>query len=285
MPACQDPTRLWNRYNDTHSQEARNALVEYYMPLVHKRACLLVQRLPGCITEDDLCSAGYEGLIQAVEAYDAGRNVAFEAFCQKRILGAMCDWLRQMSHHSRTIQSFLTRSNRVRDSLSAAYGRRVLDEEVAAQMGMKQSRFNSLSRIARNEKEIHMSTLCRQPDAGHGGDSTDTSWEVMDFRHTDPASKTTRELLLQSITKDLSREEQLILTLYYYEELTLKEIGAVLDLSESRVSQMLTRLLRRLRARLARNPEYQQPGYRPSFHDVEGNALKPAYTQTEVYVA
>jgi RNA polymerase sigma factor for flagellar operon FliA len=281
MFTCHDIDCLWTTYRETRSQEARNILVEFYMPLVHKRASLLIGRLPACVGEDDLCSAGYEGLIQAVEAFDDGRNVAFEAFCQKRILGAMCDWLRQVSPHSRTVQAFLTRSNGVRNTLSMTNGRRAIDEEVADQMGMRQSRFNNLSRIAKNEEEIQLSVLQRRTDVGYRGDSGELSWEVVDSREADPASKTARELLLQSITSDLSREEQLILTLYYYEGLTMERIGAVLDVSESRVSQMHTLLLEHLRAQLARNPENPPPADRRSPNYTRHHTQHPAFVPAE----
>lgn len=281
MVTCQDIDCLWTTYRETRSQAARNSLVEFYMPLVHKRASLLIGRLPGSVGEDDMCSAGYEGLIQAVEAFDGGRNVAFEAFCQKRILGAMRDWLRQVSPHSRTVQAFLTRSNRIRNTLSMTHGQQAIDEEVAEQMGMQQSRFNNLSRIAKNEEEIQLSVLQRRTDVGYGGDSGELSWEVVDSREADPASKTARELLLQSITGDLSREEQLILTLYYYEGLTMERIGAVLDISESRVSQMHSLLLEHLRALSARNPENPTPRGRRSLDFTGRDAPHQAFVPAE----
>ncbi len=285
MATCESSVRLWAKYRETRGQAARNALVEYYMPLVHKRANLQIHRLPSCVSEDDLRSAGYEGLIQAVEAYDANRKVVFEAFCQKRILGAMCDWLRQVSHHSRTTQAFLTRSDRVRNTLSTAFGRPAIDEEVADRMGMQQPRFNHLSRLATHEKEMQLSALQRQTDAGASGDSDGAAWEVVDPRPIDPEGKTTRDMLLRSITSGISREERLVLTLHYFEEMTLKEIGEVLDLSESRISQMHTVLLARLRTRLAGDPEYRLPGTGRLADDMGSHVRHPASVQAETSAA
>lgn len=253
---CQDAVdHLWVKYGNTRSEVARNALVEVYMPFVAKRASLLSRRLPRSISVEDLCSAGYEGLIHSVEAFDVTRNARFETFCRKRVLGAMHDWLRATNVHSRIVQTFLTRRSRSQSSLSVTHGRRATDDELADDMGIHYSRFAYLSRVARSEQEVQMSVLRKGRDTRSRGDTDEAPWEPADTKPNDPASTTERQLVLQKITHALSRNERLIITLHYCEGLTFRDIGTVLDLSESRVSQMHTHLVGRLRIRLATDPE------------------------------
>lgn len=255
---------LWAEYRTTRHKAARNALVEVYMPLVHKQARWLSRRLPHRVGAEDLCSAGYEGLIQAVEAFDVARNARFETFCQKRILGAMHDWLRTMSVHSRTVQTFLTRRSGARSALSVAHGRRATDEEVADDMGIRHSRFAYLSRIARHGQEVQMSVLRKGHAARCRGDADEASWDPVDPNPVDPASAIQRQLFIKKVTHGLSREERLIITLYYCEGLTFSDIGVILALSESRVSQIHSHLVERLRVRLANDPETCERGLQTS---------------------
>lgn len=239
---------LWDKFLGTRSDEFRNALVENYAPLVHIQAARLSRKLPAQISYDEICSAGYDGLIEAVEGYNPKRKAKFETFCQQRIIGAVMDWLRSLDPQSRTVRTFEKRRMNVREMLDAELGRPPMHEEVAKQMGLSQDRYDQLSRISQLGREVHFSAMDPRESGGRNRTS-ERAWDVGDPRQSDPAAKMARSMLTEFITRGLSREERLVLVLYYYEDLTMAEIGVVLDLSESRVSQIHKDVINRLRNR------------------------------------
>jgi len=239
--------KLWQRYLKNRKVELRNELVVRYAHLVHTHAARLSRKLPAQISYDEICSAAFDGLIEAVEAYDPEKKAKFETFCQQRIRGAVMDWLRSLDPQSRTVRTFEKRRLHVREMLDAESGREPTDAEVAARMGVTVARYDQLCRLSQLGKEVHFSAMEPSHDESTRGPSR--VWEIGDDRRTDPALRVSREMLADHITRGLTREERLVLVLYYYEELTMAEIGLVLNLSESRVSQIHKDILQRLRQR------------------------------------
>jgi RNA polymerase sigma factor FliA len=239
---------LWNRYFRTRSDEARNRVVEHYAPLVHIQAARLSRKLPAQIGYDEICSAGYDGLIEAVEAYNPTRKAKFETFCQQRIVGAVMDWLRSLDPQSRTVRTFEKQRLSVRELLDAELSRPPMHHEIAKRMGLSQDRYDQLSRISQLGREVHFSAMDPRDSSGRGR-SAERAWDVGDSRQNDPSARMARQMLTNFLTRGLSREERLVLILYYYEDLTMAEIGVVLDLSESRVSQIHKDVITRLRNR------------------------------------
>ncbi|HOW73344.1 MAG TPA: sigma-70 family RNA polymerase sigma factor [Phycisphaerae bacterium] len=239
---------LWKRYLKTRSEKYRNALVEQYAPLVHIQAARLSRKLPAQISYDEICSAGYDGLIEAVEGYNPKRKAKFETFCQQRIIGAVMDWLRSLDPQSRTVRTFEKRRMGVRELLDAELGRPPMHDEVAKRMGMSQDRYDQLARISQLGREVHFSAMDPRDSSGRSR-ASERSWDVGDTDQTDPSAKLARTMLTEFVTRGLSTEERLVLVLYYYEDLTMAEIGVVLDLSESRVSQIHKDVIARLRNR------------------------------------
>ena len=239
---------LWKKYLKTHADKYRNSLVERYAPLVHIQAARLSRKLPAQISYDEICSAGYDGLIEAVEGYNPERKAKFETFCQQRIIGAVMDWLRSLDPQSRTVRTFEKRRLSVREILDAELGRPPLHDEVAKRMGMSQDRYDQLARISQLGREVHFSAMDPRESSGRGR-SSERAWDIGDAHQAEPHAKMARTMLTEFITRGLSREERLVLILYYYEDLTMAEIGAVLDLSESRVSQIHKDVILRLRTR------------------------------------
>ncbi|NLX22962.1 MAG: sigma-70 family RNA polymerase sigma factor [Phycisphaerae bacterium] len=239
---------LWKKFLKTRGDVYRNALVEQYAPLVHIQAARLSRKLPAQISYDEICSAGYDGLIEAVEGYNPLRKAKFETFCQQRIIGAVMDWLRSLDPQSRTVRTFEKRRMSARELLDAELGRPPMHDEIAKRMGLSQDRYDQLSRISQLGREVHFSAMDPR-DSGSRGRSSERAWDVGDPHQTDPSTRMARTMLTEFITRGLSREERLVLILYYYEDLTMAEIGVVLDLSESRVSQIHKDVIGRLRAR------------------------------------
>jgi RNA polymerase sigma factor for flagellar operon FliA len=248
MPAkASSVESLWKKYLRSAKPEVRNQLVEHYAPLVHMQAARLSRKLPAQVSYDEICSAAFDGLIEAVESYDPSRKAKFETFCQQRIVGAVMDWLRSLDPQSRTIRTFEKRRLSVRELLDAELGRPPRHDEIAHRMGLSQERYDQLSRISQLGHEVHFSAMEPRTDAR--GRPTERVWDIGDGNQIDPSVRVTRETLTEFLTRGLSREERLVLILYYYEDLTMAEIGLVLDLSESRVSQIHKDVLGRLRQR------------------------------------
>jgi RNA polymerase sigma factor for flagellar operon FliA len=239
---------LWKKFLKTRDDRYRNSLVERYAPLVHIQAARLSRKLPAQISYEEICSAGYDGLIEAVEGYNPNKKAKFETFCQQRIIGAVMDWLRSLDPQSRTVRTFEKRRMNVRELLDAELGRPPMHEEIAMRMGLSQDRYDQLSRISQLGREVHFSAMDPRDNSARGR-SSERAWDVGDPDQTEPAARMTRTMLTEFITRGLSREERLVLILYYYEDLTMAEIGAVLDLSESRVSQIHKDVVTRLRNR------------------------------------
>ncbi|NOT01698.1 MAG: sigma-70 family RNA polymerase sigma factor [Phycisphaerales bacterium] len=239
--------KVWRRYLRTRSVKDRNELVVRYGQLVHTHAARLSKKLPAQVSYDEICSAAFDGLIEAVEAYNPEHKAKFETFCQQRINGAVMDWLRGLDPQSRTVRTFEKKRLGIRERMDAETGRPPTHEEVARRMGVTQDRYDHLCRLSQLGKEVHFSAM--EPQKERNGRGPSRSWDIGDRRGDDPATGISREMLTEYITRGLSREERLVLVLYYYEELTMSEIGMVLKLSESRVSQIHKDILQRLRHR------------------------------------
>ena len=249
-PKPKDMTQLWARFLETRADVHRNALVENYVPLVHIQAARLSRKLPSQVSYDEICSAGYDGLIEAVQSYDPEKKAKFETFCQQRIVGAVMDWLRSLDSQSRTVRNFEKKRTGARELLDAELGRPPMHEEIARRMGLAQDRYEQLARISLLGREVHFSAMDPRGGSEGKGRSGERGWDVGDPDQTDPSTRMARKTLIDFITRGLTPEERLVVVLYYFEELTMAEIGVVLDLSESRVSQIHKDVIERLRDRL-----------------------------------
>jgi RNA polymerase sigma factor for flagellar operon FliA len=239
---------LWTEYLGTgHPVPLRNRLVEHYRPIVHMLAARLAQKLPAQVSYDEICSAGYDGLLEAVQAYDPSHKAKFETFCQQRIHGAVMDWLRTLDGQSRTVRSFEKQRMKHKELLDSSLGRPPTEDEISRKMGMTRDRYTELSRLSRLGHEVHLSAVQSDDDGQHRG--SPGGWDIADVAAVDPSQRVSRQMMTDYITRGLNHEERLVLVLYYTEGLTMAEIGLVLDLSESRVSQIHKDVIARLRRR------------------------------------
>ena len=238
---------LWKRYLEKRSTELRNKIVVYYSPLVHAHAARLSRRLPAQVSYDEICSAAFDGLIEAAEAYDPKRKAKFETFCQQRISGAVMDWLRSLDPQSRTVRTFEKKRMMAKEALGTDLEFCPSQRELARRLEMSVDRYDYLSRLSQLGKEVHFSAM--EPSGDRRSQGSSHNWDIRDPHSEDPAVKVTRELLTDHLGRGLAREERLVLILYYFEDMTMAEIGSVLNLSESRVSQIHKEILQRLRHR------------------------------------
>lgn len=248
--APEEVERLWIAYKkDPSNKELRNKLIEMYMPLVRYNAERIWARLPEGVDLDDLVSAGVFGLIDAIEAFDLSRGVKFETYCVPRIRGAMLDELRTMDWVPRLVRSKASKLNEALQTLEARLGRQPTQQELAEELGI------SLEELEKMVQEASAVNLISLNKTWYETDSYKDVREIdilEDKKGEDPTRRLQKADLMRLVTKGLNRNERLILILYYYEEMTMKEIGATLDLSESRVSQMHSAIVQRLKNQLER---------------------------------
>ena len=249
-----DVTELWREFKEHPTTPLRNRLVERYLPLVKYNAERIWQRLPEGVDLDDLISAGVFGLMDAIDAFDLSRGVKFETYCVPRIRGAMLDELRTMDWVPRLVRSKHTKLEEARKSLEAELGRPPTTDEMAKKMGMTLDEFEKMAGDATAVSLVSLNKKWYETDSYKDVREIDI---LEDKKAEDPTHRLQNRDLMRLVTRGLNRNERLIIILYYYEDMTMKEIGATLDLSESRVSQMHSSIVARLQAQLAqRRPEF-----------------------------
>jgi len=253
--ALEDIQELWLKFKaDPSSQEMRNRLVEQYLPLVKYNGERIWARLPEGVELDDLVSAGVFGLMDAIDAFDLSRGVKFETYCVPRIRGAMLDELRTMDWVPRLVRSKASKLNEAMKTLEAKLGRAPSEVEMGEYLQISVQELEKMILEANAVNLISLNKKWYETDSYKDVREIDI---LEDKRGEDPTRRIQKNDLMRLVTKGLNRNERLIIILYYYEELTMKEIGATLDLSESRVSQMHSSIVQRLQSQLCRRrPEF-----------------------------
>ena len=237
----------WIEYQKTHSEAIRNLLMEHYLPIVKINSERLGSKLPDEVEIDDLISAGIDGLRDAIKMFDLDRGVKFETYCATRIRGAILDALRNKDWVPRLVRARANQLGQSRRRLEARLGRRPDAHELSAFMRLSEPEFEKLLRDAHAVGVISLNRNYQDTESSREVRETDL---VADRKAPNPMRAVHQDDVRDLITKGLSKNERLILILYYYEEMTMKEIGATLDLSESRVSQMHSAIMERLRQNL-----------------------------------
>ena len=236
-----DTPKLWKSYQRTRSIKLRNKLVVHYMPLASRQAGHMRRQFPDLITFEDLESASYFGLIKAVESYDSTKKATFETYSLLRIRGSILDWLRLIDYQTRNIRVFeRQRSDAVEKLLhneSASY------EDLASALNISVDRLMFLDRVS--HRSFQMSCMCMDYD-------NDKPFEVGDPFSDDPSSTISTKMFEEFIVSQLADRERIIIELYYFRHLTLREIGKKINLTETGVGQIRVKAEHRLRRRLRR---------------------------------
>jgi RNA polymerase sigma factor for flagellar operon FliA len=255
-PSTRDIKEVWVEYKQKKSEPLRNILMEHYLHLVRYNAERIHVKLPDEVELDDLMSAGIFGLMDAIAAFDMDRGVKFETYCAPRIRGAILDELRSMDWVPRLVRSRAAKIDTANKQLEVELGRAPTQTEVARRIGVPMSEFEKMAKDAQAVGQVSLSRKWFETDSNKDVREIDV---LEDKKGANPVREIQRKDLKELITKGLSRAERLIIILYYFEEMTMKEIGATLDLSESRVSQMHSSILARLKAQMAdRKKEFAQ---------------------------
>jgi RNA polymerase sigma factor FliA len=242
---------LWRRYKDEGDDGARERLVVAYSPMVKFVAGRLGAGLPSHVEDADLISYGLVGLIGAIERFEPERGIKFETFAMTRIRGAIIDELRSLDWVPRSVRSRAREIETAQAKLEHELQRAPTEAELAAKLNLTEEELQSALLEIANSSVYALDELWTVSDSS--GDQVSLLDTIADESAADPqealASTEVKDLLTEAIG-GLPEREQLVVALYYYENLTLREIGEVLGVTESRVSQLHTKAVMRLKSSL-----------------------------------
>ncbi|MCC6671614.1 MAG: FliA/WhiG family RNA polymerase sigma factor [Planctomycetes bacterium] len=239
--------RIWVTYKRTHDTNLRNILIERHMPLVRVIAERLLQTLPKSIELDDLTSAGTFGLMDAIDGFDLARGIKFKTYCTTRIRGSILDELRSQDWVPRLVRLKAHRLERTLRELEGTLGRDPNNFELAEAMGLTIQEFEETVQEASAKTIFSLSEKWDDSD----DDKEMEKVEILaDKKGIDPFFAVQQKDVLDLITRNLTKKERLIVIMYYYEGLTMREIGEIMELTESRVCQIHSNVMARLKAQL-----------------------------------
>jgi len=243
--------QLWKEYKQSNSKVAKDKLLVEYAFLVKYIAQRIAINLPASVELDDLISAGVLGLIKAVESFEPERLIKFETYASHKIRGAILDELRALDWVPRSVRQESREVQKVYAKLENELGRMPYDDEVCGEMKISMKEFEEML------SEVTPTTIISLEEAMPDRDPDSKAIRIIDTIEDPGSDNPLKELgftevkqILKEAIGALPEKEKLVIALYHYEELTLKEIGVVLDISESRVSQIHSKAILKLRAKL-----------------------------------
>ncbi len=242
---------LWREYKETDSKIAKDKLLVEYAHLVKYITNRLAINLPKSVDRNDLTSAGVLGLIKAVETFEPERGFKFETYAGHKIRGAILDELRALDWVPRSVRQKSRELQKVFAKLENELGRAPYDDEVCESMNITMQEYEEML------AEVTPTTIISLEEAMPDRDSDSKELRIIDTIEDPGSDNPLKELgfaevkeILKDAIMNLPEKEKLVVALYHYEELTLKEIGVVLDITESRVSQIHSKAILKLRAKL-----------------------------------
>ncbi|GIP33093.1 FliA/WhiG family RNA polymerase sigma factor [Paenibacillus sp. J2TS4] len=240
---------IWKRWKEESSLEAKQQLMESYLPLVDFVSNRLASGMPGSVSKDDLASHGVMGLIDAIEKFDHMRGLQFETYASWRIRGAIIDGLRQGDWVPRSVREKAKKIEEAYQKLEQEKLRSVTDEEISSYLQVTEKEFHTML------QEITLTTLCSIDEPIKEEESETRLSILVDETSKNPEYKVNEFFLKETLAKAIDRlteKERTVVSLFYYEDLSLSEIAEVMSLSPSRISQLHSKAILRLRGSLGR---------------------------------
>lgn len=237
--------KLWEQYMQKRTPEIREQLILEYANVVNLVAGRLSMYLGYTVEYDDLVGYGIFGLIDAIDKYDTAKNVKFETYASLRIRGSILDQIRKMDWIPRTLRQKQKQMDAAASKLEAEYGRPATADEIAEELGISRDDYDNWKTEAEFTNMVSLDDYLEQGSEGR--------IETLGTKFQQPENAVQKEELKQMLVdalKTLTEKEQKVITFYYYEELTLKEISQILSVSESRVSQLHTKALQKIKVQL-----------------------------------
>lgn len=231
---------LWTKYGRDKDEVTKKKLLEYYLPLTRIIADRLSISLPSYVDKEDFANIGFLGLVQALERFDASRGIKFETFASIRIKGAMLDAIRVNDWVPVSVRQKARNYQEALASLTKKLGRDPVDEELAAELGLALPKYRQMM------NQIQIVTVVPLEDI-----SSISSGENGDRDFTKQIERDELKTILAEQIKKLTEKEALVISLYYYEQLTLREISEILKVTEARISQIHTKAIFKLRNSLS----------------------------------
>ncbi len=245
-----DRDKLWEDYSERKTPELREKLIIEYSGLVKIVAGKLGMYLGGNVEYDDLCGYGVFGLIDAIDRFDYGKGVKFETYASLRIRGEMLDQIRRMDWVPRTVRQKQKLLDSAYKKIENETGKLATDEEIANELGISPRELREL------QNDTKISNLISLDEYMDQGDNRVEPVERKDYMQPDRVvEKNELKKLLTEALETLTEKERKVMLMYYYEDMTLKEISQVLEVSESRVSQLHSKSLAKLKQKLGSNME------------------------------
>lgn len=245
-----DKEKLWSEYSKNRTPELREKLIIEYAPLVKLVAGKLSMYLGYSVEFDDLVGYGVFGLIDAIDKFDYDKGVKFETYASLRIRGAILDQIRKMDWIPRTVRQKQKQLDSAYRKIETETGRLATDEEVAAELGITMDELDDM------QCETQLTNVISLDEYMDQGDAYIEPKADQDYMQPEKVvEKAELKKLLMEVIRTLTDKEKKVITLYYYEDLTLKEISQVLEVSESRVSQLHSKALIKMKQRLGSNME------------------------------
>ncbi len=225
-------------------------LLQEYLPMIRYHAGQLIQRVPNSIEMDDLINSGVLGLLDAANRFDSSRDVLFKTFAGYRVRGAMIDYIREFDWLPRSLRDASKQLQKAMIELEQRYGRPAEEAEIATQLGLQVSEYRDRLQQVRGMAIVYFDDL---PAVGDDEDALDVLGVLENHNEQRPEEQTAirqfSDKLAQCI-EELPVRERILLTLYYFEELNMKEVALILNLTESRISQIHSQMVLRIRSLL-----------------------------------
>ncbi|HYC79031.1 MAG TPA: FliA/WhiG family RNA polymerase sigma factor [Planctomycetota bacterium] len=240
---------VWAAYKKTADPTLRNRLIETYYPLVRYISERLLATLPRSIELDDLSSAGLFGLMDAIDGFDVTRGIKFKTYCTTRIRGSILDELRSQDWVPRLVRLKANRIAKAWKAVEARAGREPTEDEMAKELGVEVAEYREMSE---ESSAVTIFSLSDKFDDQSEEGGLENSEIIADQRNPSPLESVHRRDVIEVLTRNLSQKEKRIVIMYYYEGLTMKEIGKILDLTESRVCQIHSNVILRLKEQAQR---------------------------------
>lgn len=240
--------KLWDDYARLKSPDLREKLILEYAPLVKVVAGRLSMYLGYNVEYEDLVSYGVFGLIDAIDKFDTGKEVKFETYASLRIRGAILDQIRKMDWIPRTIRQKQKKIDAVIRDIEARYGRSATDEEVSSGLGITEEEYLDWQSQMKITNVVSLNEFLEQ-----GSEVPNEASQSRSSQFDSPEEVLERDELKKMLTESLellTEKERKVIVFYYYEDLTLKEISNILGVSESRISQLHTRALQKMRTKM-----------------------------------
>ncbi|WP_199618004.1 FliA/WhiG family RNA polymerase sigma factor [Paenibacillus alkalitolerans] len=244
---------LWRRWKEDGDPEAKKRIIEIYTGLVDFVTSRLAIGLPRSVAKEDLTSYGIMGLIDAVEKFDYQRGLQFETYASWRIRGSIIDGMRQADWVPRSVREKAKRIEDAYQKLEQQYLRSVTDSEISSYLNVPEQDFHHMV------QEVSVTSICSLEDPIREEETETRASLLVDDRAVKPEESVRNIFVKESLAKAIEKltdKERTVISLFYYEELSLSEIAEVMSLSPSRISQLHSKAILRLRGSLGRNKHY-----------------------------